>query len=725
MRGPSGSKGAGPVLQALEWPDGMGTMEQEPEVGSLFFLDENAKPRKPERPGTAGTARQPVAEGAAFGSSAAGAAGPEASGETGNGGRRRPGEAGTARRPVAERAVFGSSARGAAGPGILATTRDGGRSSDDVVSSAAGRLKPSWQKPRVGRAEQTNVRSRGRGAMSSESEQHQDSAEEEEREEREEGGEGEKAADVLTPEVASRVMVHSRLNRFLRNTMAATMRHNALAVERERKATVKAGKLGKRAKEREREQQALKESFKGKAAALQKVNKAAQDAENAQSVRFKRDLEAGHKPYLAWHKEKKRQRALLHRVAMAKRRAAERIQLEKEWYEKYEAEDTPGAASSSSKPVGPFPPRKGKGKGKRFLTEEAMKEFRQEPEDETPDAPLPRSWKKPKHMKANTPEAKAKKHQKWRARRKATKRLQKELQEQGAEEAEEEAPEREELEAEEAEELEAEEAEEETPGCEAQSAEEDDQASWEEAQRWARDAQREQEVRREELAWEAANRAAEEADEDDQWIATRIAEIDEEEAEWARASEAEREREESEEADYNLDHLETVVAEGTAFGPSAPGGPGGSRLNVVIDSGACTCALPLSMATEYKVHHNYRAGTKPFYRTASGQEVAVEGCRSPVVRLQNGKEARMNFIVMDVKRPLASVSQMVQAGHRVVFDSEANGGAYIEDRANNCWHKVYERDGVYVLPTWVVPPARQQRQQLEEDRALASFGRQD
>ena len=70
-----------------------------------------------------------------------------------------------------------------------------------------------------------------------------------------------------------------------------------------------------------------------------------------------------------------------------------------------------------------------------------------------------------------------------------------------------------------------------------------------------------------------------------------------------------------------------------------------------------------------------------------------------MVQLQNGKNARINFIVMDVKRPWASVSQMVQAGHRVVFDSEPNGGSYIEDRANKCWHKVYERDGVHVLPT--------------------------
>jgi hypothetical protein len=58
---------------------------------------------------------------------------------------------------------------------------------------------------------------------------------------------------------------------------------------------------------------------------------------------------------------------------------------------------------------------------------------------------------------------------------------------------------------------------------------------------------------------------------------------------------------------------------------------------------------------------------------------------------------------MDVRRPLAAVSQVVKAGHRVVFDSEENGGSYIENTGTGKRHKVYERGGIYVLPAWVEP----------------------
>ena len=57
---------------------------------------------------------------------------------------------------------------------------------------------------------------------------------------------------------------------------------------------------------------------------------------------------------------------------------------------------------------------------------------------------------------------------------------------------------------------------------------------------------------------------------------------------------------------------------------------------------------------------------------------------------------------MDVSKPLLSVSRMVKRGYRVVFDTEQNGGSYIESK-DGTWFKVYERNGVYVLPSWVRP----------------------
>ncbi len=60
------------------------------------------------------------------------------------------------------------------------------------------------------------------------------------------------------------------------------------------------------------------------------------DSSATASVRFERDVAAGHSKYLSWQKEKKRLRAAEHRKATLPQRAAERIKLEGEWLEELE-----------------------------------------------------------------------------------------------------------------------------------------------------------------------------------------------------------------------------------------------------------------------------------------------------------------------------------------------------------------------------------------------------
>ena len=61
---------------------------------------------------------------------------------------------------------------------------------------------------------------------------------------------------------------------------------------------------------------------------------------------------------------------------------------------------------------------------------------------------------------------------------------------------------------------------------------------------------------------------------------------------------------------------------------------------------------------------------------------------------------------------MASVSRIVQAGHRVVFQPDEWGGNYMEDLATGKpvvvkprgkWKRIYERNGKYVMPTWLTP----------------------
>eukprot|EP00973_Karenia_brevis_P052565 7302161-Karenia_brevis.AAC.1 len=60
----------------------------------------------------------------------------------------------------------------------------------------------------------------------------------------------------------------------------------------------------------------------------------------------------------------------------------------------------------------------------------------------------------------------------------------------------------------------------------------------------------------------------------------------------------------------------------------------------------------------------------------------------------------MKFQVADVTKPLASVTRICQAGHRVVFDSN---GSFIEDKQSGHREWLREVNGQYVLDAWVMP----------------------
>jgi len=62
--------------------------------------------------------------------------------------------------------------------------------------------------------------------------------------------------------------------------------------------------------------------------------------------------------------------------------------------------------------------------------------------------------------------------------------------------------------------------------------------------------------------------------------------------------------------------------------------------------------------------------------------------------VKEGKRKSMNFQVTDCKKPLASVSKIVDKGNRVVFDSE---GSYIENKATGEIMKLERERGTYVM----------------------------
>ena len=61
---------------------------------------------------------------------------------------------------------------------------------------------------------------------------------------------------------------------------------------------------------------------------------------------------------------------------------------------------------------------------------------------------------------------------------------------------------------------------------------------------------------------------------------------------------------------------------------------------------------------------------------------------------KDGKRKSMSFQVTDCKKPLASVSKIVDKGNRVVFDSE---GSYIQNKETGEIMKIERERGTYVM----------------------------
>ena len=118
----------------------------------------------------------------------------------------------------------------------------------------------------------------------------------------------------------------------------------------------------------------------------------------------------------------------------------------------------------------------------------------------------------------------------------------------------------------------------------------------------------------------------------------------------------------------------------------------GERLDLVVDNGSAAHAIPREAAAQWPTTQ----GEAKTYRAASGHPVPNLGQRAPVLQFQNRSQAPVQFEVMDVSRPLLSVSRLVAKGYKVSFD-EGDGGSWTQQKSIGKWFRFYERGGVHVL----------------------------
>jgi len=117
------------------------------------------------------------------------------------------------------------------------------------------------------------------------------------------------------------------------------------------------------------------------------------------------------------------------------------------------------------------------------------------------------------------------------------------------------------------------------------------------------------------------------------------------------------------------------------------------RGKVTIDSGAEDSVWPVTHVDWDKVVATEASEKGIGFIAANGGRMNNYG-GTKVEFEKDGKKKSMNFQVTDCKKPLASVSKIVDKGNRVVFDSQ---GSYIQNKETGEIMKLERDRGTYIM----------------------------
>ena len=116
---------------------------------------------------------------------------------------------------------------------------------------------------------------------------------------------------------------------------------------------------------------------------------------------------------------------------------------------------------------------------------------------------------------------------------------------------------------------------------------------------------------------------------------------------------------------------------------------------MIVDSGASTTVVSDGMVKAVDAV-NVKPGVS--YQMADGSNIPHMGEKAFGAYTDAGLFRSMTAQVTEVNKALLSVSRMVKAGNRVVFDEE---GSYVEHKASGEWIPLAEQNGLYMLKMWV------------------------
>ena len=129
---------------------------------------------------------------------------------------------------------------------------------------------------------------------------------------------------------------------------------------------------------------------------------------------------------------------------------------------------------------------------------------------------------------------------------------------------------------------------------------------------------------------------------------------------------------------------------------------GWRKVGITIDSGtADSVADPLSFPGYAVARHDGPI----MYQSATGEPITNVGEQSVCLLTKEGSLRGMKFqATSTIKKPLASVRRITEAGHAVIFAPESYGGAFILNLESLEENSLREEDGNYLLDCWL-PPA--------------------
>ena len=133
------------------------------------------------------------------------------------------------------------------------------------------------------------------------------------------------------------------------------------------------------------------------------------------------------------------------------------------------------------------------------------------------------------------------------------------------------------------------------------------------------------------------------------------------------------------------------------------------RLAIAVDSGACDNVIGPDELPAYEAYMEETAASinGVGFVAANGEDIPNYGELKVPMITREGTGRGMVFQVAGVKKPLASVDKMYEAGHVVVFNGPES---FIYNKHTGETNALRREDGNYVLDAWVPPPSVAKKQ---------------